>query len=69
MTVKTLLPMFFLAEATPWKTTLSPCPKGTRMECLRTATAVTESKWQSRNTWRPSWGKGIDRDIETKDAD
>lgn len=51
-----------------WRTAQSPCPSDTRMGSSQTATAATESKWQSRNTWRPSSGKGIDRELETKDA-
>lgn len=56
------------AVARHWRTAQSPCPSDTRMGSSQTATAATESKWQSRNTWRPSSGKGIDRELETKDA-
>lgn len=51
-----------------WRTAQSLCPSDTQMGSSQTATAATESKWQSRNTWRQSLGKGIDRELETKDA-
>lgn len=56
------------AVARLWRTAQSPCPSDTRMGSSQTATAATGSKWQSRNTWRPSLGKGIDRELETKDV-
>lgn len=51
-----------------WMTAQSLCPSDTQMGSSQTATAATESKWQSRNTWQQSLGKGIDRELETKDA-
>lgn len=56
------------AVARHWRTAQSPCPSDTRMGSSQTATAATGSKWQSRNTWRPSLGKGIDRELEPKDV-
>lgn len=56
------------AVARHWRTARSPCPSDTQMGSSQTATAATGSKWQSRNTWQPSLGKGIDRELETKDA-
>lgn len=62
------LPLTLAAGGRQWRTAQSPCPSDTRTGSSRTATAATESKWRSRNTWRRSSGKGIDRELETKDA-
>lgn len=51
-----------------WPSAQSLCPSDTQTGSSRTATAATESKWRSRNTWQQSLGKGIDRELETKDA-
>lgn len=63
------LPLVSLAaRGTRWTTAQSPCPSDTQTASSQTATAATESKWQSRSTWQRSLGKGIDRELETKDA-
>lgn len=56
-------------EGRRWTTRArSPCPSATRTGSSRTATAATGSKWRSRSTWRRSWGKGTDSELETKDG-
>lgn len=62
------LPLTRAAGGRQWRTAQSPCPSDTRTGSSQTATAATESKWRSRNTWQRSSGKGIDRELETKDA-
>lgn len=56
------------AVGIPWRTARSPSPSDTQTGSLQTATAATESKWRSRSTWRRSLGKGIDRELGTKDV-
>lgn len=50
-----------------WMTAQNPSLSDTQTGSSQTATAATGSKWLSRNTWRQSWGKGTDRELETKD--